>query len=543
MKTNFPEIKESNIVIERNEFFKQENLSLGPDDLVEIKKKEFSNFRFSNTIVSFFHHLLGFEISSEASFPAYFSEYIYKTQNSKKSFFSNKLKVYQGMLYLWDSFSLKEVILKVTEHGVHDDIDCKQNVEIKEEDWRNIKLSSILRFYRGGQPLLFFLISTQFVENDHYYIYGKPAFTKEEIDYCALFHIPTEDFQLSLGFALIMNFSIDFIQDFLLKYDYKLPNVLRWILRNISTKTKFSEKLFNVIKNHITHFPDDIEVAYYYFEILLNLSNQNEECQKEMEKILPIFNNSLFISPFSSLSLSQYYLKQSKFNETLLFLNLVTLITKEINYSFTLNQDYKTNISIPLNSIHFKILQIFQKIIENVGDTQFLAITKTFIKHKKKIVTKRITKNLINSFLNYTVNYEDNLKFLFDPGIESDFVIPSILNKLPVTDLFHKFVQITEQNYHILTNRVFSKDDVLYLLILSIETNQDKLFQDVQNYLVQENNVTGFEKLLLYKGYIDNMVKSPQKIYQLKVKDINTSDQNALIFIESIVKNLEQLNL
>ena len=122
------------------------------------------------------------------------------------------------MLYLWDSFSLKEVILKVTEHGVHDDIDCKQNVEIKEEDWRNIKLSSILRFYRGGQPLLFFLISTQFVENDHYYIYGKPAFTKEEIDYCALFHIPTEDFQLSLGFALIMNFSIDFIQDFLLKY-------------------------------------------------------------------------------------------------------------------------------------------------------------------------------------------------------------------------------------------------------------------------------------------------------------------------------------
>ena len=80
-------------------------------------------------------------------------------------------------------------------------------------------------------------------------------------------------------------------------------------------------------------------------------------------------------------------------------------------------------------------------------------------------------------------------------------------------------------------------------MIFSIETNQDKLFQDVQNYLVQENNVTGFEKLLLYKGYIDNMVKSPQKIYQLKVKDINTSDQNALIFIESIVKNLEQLNL
>ena len=239
----------------------QKNIGLGPDDLVVIIKQE-KNLVLSEGIQkSFYHCICGLKMDSPAAFPAYFADLL---SRQEKGALTKKFMIKKGRCYVLDSFTNRELVINIQNNGScqfklyrEDQVEEK----IDEVAWRNIQLSSALRFYRGSQPLIFALFGSNPVSNSITRVFFPSALTMEDFVYIAEHHPVNDELQSAVAGALLLSLPADKIISFLDEYGEHFPTLCSHIMRYVPIDHPFATKLVPVLNKHYSQFPDDLEIA------------------------------------------------------------------------------------------------------------------------------------------------------------------------------------------------------------------------------------------------------------------------------------------
>ena len=225
----------------------------------------------------------GFNLNSQASFPAYFSELLRRsTPTQKKPFWhslfrprtnssnSNSLNksltnnafstsyddsfVSKGCYYSYNAFTHKDVIVTVDNPGGCQTMMINNKGEFEDnltnDDWKQVCLSSKLRFYRCSQPLLSSFMFSKPIITVCYYVYEIPYLNSDEFEYCMenYTHDPfssNDDFEISIAMALIVNCELKYVLKFIEKYDAKFPRLLLHVIKHIAPSSRFCKIFFN----------------------------------------------------------------------------------------------------------------------------------------------------------------------------------------------------------------------------------------------------------------------------------------------------------
>ncbi|OHT03102.1 hypothetical protein TRFO_29574 [Tritrichomonas foetus] len=134
---------------------------------------------------------------------------------------------------------------------------------------------NLLKYNNNNDNQLESIVNCYYNYNS-YYVYDVPLFTDQDFEYCVKFHIPTDDFEMAISIALIINCELEYILNFLRKNDERFPRIIFHIINNISLKSPFCKHLIPILENHMKKFCDDVEVAVLFFEILCYHSNIKE---------------------------------------------------------------------------------------------------------------------------------------------------------------------------------------------------------------------------------------------------------------------------
>lgn len=401
----------------------------------------------------------GFNLNSQAAFPAYFSELLRRsTRTQKKTFWhalfrprtnscnnhlfrsSNGLTntyntsyddsfVSKGCYYSYNIFTHKDVIVTVDNPGgcktmmVNEKGEFENN--LTNDDWRQVCLSSKLRFYRCSQPLLASFMFSKPAMTVCYYVYEVPYMNSDDFEYCMenYAHDPfssNDDFEMSIAMSLIVNCDLKYALKFIEKYDSKFPRVLLHIIKHVAPSSRFCKMLIPVLSNHMMTFSDDIEVAVIFFDIAL-INMRIDIC---MSLLVPLLKGSIWANPQCGVSLAKFSIKNNQFEEALEFLNIACVVNAKKQKKFGFSNLSEVNEFIQ-RLPRSRSLSSSNKQLQNIPS--FFRSTSMTLSVRKNVNTEKshlhtVNNNHINSSNEYEYeidndNYNDdgsNLGLVFE---------------------------------------------------------------------------------------------------------------------------------
>lgn len=565
------EIYGQNLAQDRMSMIEEGYNGLGPDDLVSITKEE-SGFFFSYKTSHSYHFLNGLQLDSPAIFCAYFSDIIRQQQkyNKNKSTFSQNFKITKGRIFSYNSFSRRDVVITVSNPGKCESKTVNEKdeeVSVSEECWNQLRISTLLRFYRASQPLHNCIFETHPFFTPTLVSYTGGKLTMEDFNYIVQHHQTSNELQTALSFALLCSLSIQKVKQFVQKHIGKYPLLLPKLTLLIPKTTSFGEYFYNsLVFPTYQLIPDDVETA-----INITLYHLDHENLKESLHFVPLLKASIISNPKSGSCLSRICVAHKKYHESFIFLNATAnaLSYSDVHYPI-FHQKYK--ITTPPNTIPYgpsssesqllnatisgpKYLFFTEiaRLMESIGEEKYLKIlgkmnpkSNNKIQHffENQFLSEQSNKPKEKKNENY--KYIDDCLYLYDPGIECDNLDCGNFESLPFSNLFlATSLQVKECMR--LRNEILQKLKTIsipQILSLGFRLNDDKLIEFALNNIDQNNLVVSYlSEIIMIKIIIDGHSKILQKLPPLQQLEKETITQGtAFPLVITLYKAIQKKN-
>lgn len=528
---------------------------LGPDDLVILVKESKSLISGGVTQVLNYHSIVGMDLSSEKPFVDYFSKLV---QSQSSSMLAKLLKnrLCKGIICSWNSFL--HVDTKIS-------VDCRGEITafledqlLTQDNWKQLSISTRLRYYRASQPLLYGIIASRFIDSPALHVYSQiPTLSAGDLEYAMVNHFPSDDFQSAISFALLLNFGARFIITFLEKYDFTHPRILTHLLSVVPSNSYFISHLVPLIEKHLQRYPDDLDLTIIYFEILIR-TGKFELC----DSYISILKCTMWDNPSSSIALAKYYIEQGDYIDAFYYLNIATFakdwpstIIKTDLYPCTKpggNMIYRHQklenmlIETPLSGVRADFFSTIGIMVERLGDTKFLALHKTQIRHKEIIETDTYHyENIFNPYF-CSINHEDtNSSLLFDPGIDSASDLQLDLTDLPISKLFLDTIKCIQDRFEQAALIIMRKQMIVNFgatLLLGLQLHDSALIDMILFYFQNGQKASALDQIILLKASILKLTTHIDQIMNLEIKCPTVTQENALKFLKPLAMALHRLN-
>ncbi|OHT01247.1 hypothetical protein TRFO_31995 [Tritrichomonas foetus] len=627
------EVHGRNLVMEREKQIKEGIIDLGPDDLVSLTKEE-SGFFIGTRSSFFYHHICGIPIESLATFPAYFSDLLFHKNKSLENSNIRDYKITKGRLFVYNSFSKCDVVITVSNPGGCeasttnskgekiriDQVKMVKNSPSKKsssqqsssqqsssqqsssqnspeksskgssektsdkisEIWKQIRISSLLRFFRASQPIHYSIFFTRIRRTPALASFSGGKLTYDDFLYIAENHPYSEELQVSLSFGLLTCLTFSKIRKFITEFYTKYPNLLYYISCLAPTKTIFGKKLFTFIESLHQFKPEDSKTAVNIVNFYLNNENL-----KGCLKFVPILKSSIAINPNAGSCLARICIVQKKYYEAMIYLNASGNSSNwpELPTSITSMRGMKMTEPIntipcgptsseihlfnsPLCSPITYYFSAIARLINRVGESQFIKMLDEFrassrIRNRETFSTRfpppeiTIKSHTIQSsnIHNDVKNNSDQLKYLYDCGVEGDILEVDVLKKLPFSEFFSGVVNevknVLSIRKMVITGRV-NKMNITQILSMGYRILDEKLIELAIKLIMKNmDELTQLDQILLMKIVSDgiltvnlthDLAEELEEIIQKKNDPTTVSQKSALPLMKSLFKALHEKN-
>ena len=180
-------------------------------------------------------------LDSPAIFAAYFSEIIaHFNELRNQSTFSQYKKIWisRGRIFSFNSFTKRDVFIKVSYNGhcesaaINSSLDA--TIPVNGKCWRQLKISTLLRFFRASQPIHNFFFGTKSEPCNCLVAKSGGRFSFDDLIFIAENHTNSDELQIALSFGLLTSLNSSQIIDFVQQYDIKYSNLISYLARIIS---------------------------------------------------------------------------------------------------------------------------------------------------------------------------------------------------------------------------------------------------------------------------------------------------------------------
>lgn len=457
---------------------------LGPSDCIIVKK----TFVSSQKVETFSYFIEGLDLSSLASFPAYFAEYIQKQINITSHLipdncgyvFTQKAKLYssnirarrfsfgngntitEGIYCCWNFFSNVDIRITVSIPG-----SCKidyfspncDTFEVNDFLWNEIRISNALRFYRGKVKLFGNLFGIDCFSAPCLNFNVPKPLTVDDFHYVLKHAKPSLELEYSILHSLISLKDPDVFFDLLTKFSLRMPHVLSQLLFFCPQPSKILRRKLRSIVDSIR--PKLVNEDIFFVFSLVDFETktiENINYQKLFEYI-PYLRSALWSDPLAGIAMAKILIAIGKPEDSIPFLNAsfysLKSMTKfheskirifhhqKINVKYSIEQMKEELIKYPFAPPSFPFYQTLATAIRNIGVDVFkTCYLSRFV--PSKIDSFSIPPAFYPNFEEKESQLDENDKFddLYDPGAVA---LPSpypIIEDLPICSDFYEIMKI-----------------------------------------------------------------------------------------------------
>ena len=565
------EIYGQNLAQDRKSMIEEGYNGLGPDDLISITKEE-SGFFFSYKTSHFYHFINGLQIDSPAIFCAYFSDIIHQYQKStkNKSSFSQNFKITKGRIFSYNSFSKRDVVIAVSNPGQCESKTVNsedEEVPVSEECWNQLRISTLLRFYRGSQPLHNCIFETHPFVTPTLVSYTGGKLTIDDFNYIDQHHQISDELQTSLSFALLCSLSFSKVKQFVQKHISKYPLLLSNLIHLIPKTTVFGEYFYNtLVKSIYQMMPDDVEIAINLALFHLDHGNMNESLH-----FVPLLKASIVSNPKSGACLSRICIAHKKYHESLIFLNATANALSYSNPQYSLfNQKHKVTsppntipygpsicelqlMNTPISGPDYLFFAEIARLMETIGEEKYMkALSNMNPKSSNKMQQNfenqppSIQTNKPKKIKNGDNQSEKDCLYLYDPGIECDNLNCGNFENLPFSDLLYKTSHQVKESIR-LKNEILQNQKTIpipQILSLGFRLNNEKLIEFAVDCINQYGLVVSYlSEIIMMKISMDGHSKILEKLPSFQLDKETITQGTAFPLVATIFKSIQKNNM
>ena len=557
---NLYEVTGRPVLRERTTQFKKGITGLGPDDLVVLDKKE-KGFLHAAVVNMFYHHVTGVR-HSPASFPSYYADLLRRQESGSRFPGSKKVSIVKGRLYCFNSFRQEEIRITVKQPPQYEVARIKRDgtEEVLDQvDWNELRIASELRFYRGGQPLLYSLFGNRMQKSYALLNYRIDPMMSQDLEYVMQNHPLDDEVASALAAGLLISFESREVLAFLEKYGKRLPSIYGHMLRFLPVDCVFTGKLKPVAEDVWMRFCDDTDLA-------LRLIDYQIATGGDLGRYVPLLKGSMWSNPMAALCLARIAIAKGKYEKGF---NLINASAHCLNWPSAVADPYQPMLTKPKTALPYKSQQegritgapfvgmnaasfyVTAQLIDRITVDEF---TNQFL---KKMTDQRKTSGAISSFALWPppnhpfANEDDEDQCLYDPGIDDDeHADMKVLEKLPFSlsfsTLIKDVVKALQRKRDILMNiepakREVPKEDATSVTILGLRLRSKELvLKGFSMARSDTRQATSLLRLLLLKAQIDGLGPDLDEIFSLELSELTVSDSNALGFVEDLAVAIDR---
>ena len=550
------EIVEIDLLSSRRQMVKQGFSGLGPPDLVVVKKTD----PISGQAAQSSHHVAGISIASPSSFPAYFAQLLDDFGENKKS------KLTEGLFCCWNSFAEVDIHTLVCNPGscsYYAETPNGKNYKISDLTWRELSICTILRFWRGVDPLFSSLFDIHTMCPPALNLKKPPLLAPDDIRFAVAAHPMSDELEISLAHCLIAMADPELVMDLVSEFAHRMPRILLRILMYCPPRSPLSRQFSTLLTDVVTYASDD--VSFVFSLVCLKVSSTN--CDRdELEPFIPLLLASLWNEPLAGIALAKLSLLYDRHDDSLLFLNASSVavtpswkspvvymphmpVTKSKTAPRSEESTIENELMIsPLSGPAFHLYRTIADVIRDLGSVRIQAI----LKHKPystKIDPSKIPRDSIypTADLDEYISTEMNpseFAFLLDPGVTGEPQVPRLVKYIPMTQQLLDAIQLvlndlqTAETFR--KNPEFSSDfEALKTAILGLRLGD---FQLADAALSKVKEHSGMSDLLRVRLMCETDWTTFTNVFHPETKKTTINEHNALTIARALFDAFSKLS-
>lgn len=527
--------------------------SLGYDDLVVIYRNK--SALFTPTLVKrFYHHVIGLDQSTEASFAAYFSSLLRNQEERHWSPTTPKYTIISSACHIYNSFMNYDVVIEVDTKGIKKSFssrDPKFNLVLDQETTKQIYLSSALRYFRGYSVLTHYLFDSSFWNDLSVYVIHELSLTYDDFIYIANNHPLVNELEYSLAHGMIQCLTLEQICDYIEQFDYKLPKLMTCFIEMVHSQEKIMKEIKPLIIKHLSRYADDIECTYYYIKYLIKKFDL-----ATIQQYIPLMYSTIGQNPLSSIACALYNIAVDNKKEALIHLNLAGFcknwpqkpMTKSENQytkpdetlPFTITDNELSLYRSPLSGPFHEYFEALSMLASNTGIKYFSNSIQEFCEGKVEQNQENVPIYYPNFHFHKTTFIEE--LELFDPGVSG---VPAVneLSECNITTIFKEYSKYVVKCFQHRNNLISSISPRHYSskdLRLAVKLGDPQLYKVISKEICKFN-VSSNDKLVMLKALELGLDKNWDAILNLQVYSNTQNEKNAVDQMIPYIAGLKRL--
>ena len=531
------EVVNTNLVEARQREITGGVYGLGPDDLVSLTKEEIGFF--SNRTLHGYHHICGLVVDNAASFAAYFAELL-EHQEKGRIPISKPFSLRKGRLFCFNSFANRDIVIAVECPG-----GCAaetvnrggKTIKVSEKRWKQVRLSTLLRFYRGGNPTFASLFGSEKRSSAALKVFDGGPLAYEDFVYIGNRHPLSDELQFALAVALFVNLRPTQIREWLELFGFKFVNIVPHLFQFAFPGSSFDSDITGLIDHALSHHCDNVTIAATFVESCLR-RNETEK----LHRVLSLLKTASALDPRAGISLAKICIHQREFEQAFSYLNLVGFILSPPQVQETpayqtisplsgipygLSQPEKYLTKAPLNGLYEDYIQTIGQLILALGRDNFNELVRIFTT-KYGLARTNPTSPIVAV---HRASVDDESQHLYDPGIESAKVAFPGVSDLPIASGFKSAIREVQRSlvmYQLLKKSGEKVTDITSQLILAVRWKDGNFLNKIIRYAVPRQVISGVDKLLMLRGVFIGLGPPLQRILEIEGVPQTVTERNAM---------------
>ena len=548
------EVVEIDLLSSRMQMLQQGFSGLGPPDLVVLKKTD----QVTGQVAQSSHHISGLDISSPSSFPAYFAQLVDIFRENRKA------KLTEGLCCAWNSFAEVDIHTQVCNPGsctYWAETPNSTNYKISDLTWRELSISTVLRFWRGMDPLFSSLFDVRTMAPPALTLKTPPKLAPDDIRFAVAAHPMSDELEISLAHCLIVMGDPELMMDLISEFGYRMPRILHRILVYCPPRSPLFHRFSQHLERIISYASDD--VAFVFSFVCLKVS---ANCKREeLERFIPLLLASLWNEPLAGIALAKISLKYDHRDDSLLFLNASSVAvtpawmsgivympnmpcTKAKNAPRSDESSIENELMITqLSGTAFHLYRTIADVIRELGTVRIQTILKNR-PYSVKIDSQRLPRDSVypTTDLDEYISNEmspSEFAFLLDPGVTGEPRVPRLVRCIPMTQHLLDAIQLVLNDLQtaeaLKKNPEFSSDfDALKTAILGLRLGD---FQLAGIALTKVKEHSGLSDLLRVRLMCETQWTTFAGVFHPETKKTTINEHNALTIAQALFGALSEL--
>jgi hypothetical protein len=497
------EIVGANLAAQRERDLADDHPGLGPEDLVSLTKQE-NSFFFRPRIGHSYHHISGLSVGSEAVFAAYFAEVVQRSPPAAR------YTIVHGKLFSYNSFQRRDVVISAKNPGTCSatTVNAKgRQTSVRPRVWTQLRISTMLRFFRGPQPLHSLLLGSPVQTTLNVVCSWDPKLTVKDFTFIAKNHPVSDELQFSLACSLFACATTKEIREFLERWHAKYDQVFRWLATFITGSGQLCAFFAPVFEANCPADTMHGAIALVSFWLV---TGDIEKC----DQVVPLLRTSIQAEPVCGITLARICLARRERAKALVYLNASGCSKGWPPDDQTL-PEFVTSVpegSIPSGPSHSEEWLVTNP-IAGINYEYFAAVVQLF-----KAAGRDPFAKLIHQFSIWCSKPSDELNALFDLAIPTSEPAAAWISGLPYSGRLQRAVAaVTGAAQRITTYLRRSRVDFLpatvIQLIAAVRMGDDELMQLLRN---DQHVCGGLEKAVLIRAALLGIGPKMEDIMGLK---------------------------